>query len=122
MADIRELMEEAFDEIALDDRESIKSFVREAFTLEKTKELWVPVTCKHCARVGKYPVTIGIPDYKERAKAIESMLNQAKGKPKETVKVQVDVGVRQLAEMSLDDLAAEERAILTAHPELAEKT
>ena len=119
MADIRELMEEAFDEIAGDDEGAIKAFVREAFTLKKTKKYNRQVTCKDCGQSRMYQIEVEIPDYKERSKAIELLLNQAKGKPKETVKVQVDVGVRQVTEMSLAELEAEERAILQAHPELA---
>ena len=122
MADIRKLMETALDDLAADDPDSIKKFIREAFTLEKTKEVWAAIDCKHCRRTGKYKVTIQIPDYMERAKALSMLMNQAKGQPKETVKVTVDVGVRQVSEMSLAELEAEERALLSAHPELAQTT
>ena len=121
MADIRQLMEEAFDEIALDESESVKDFIREAFAIEKSREVWVAITCKHCERSGKYVTQVKIPDFKERSRAIDLLLNQAKGKPKETVKVSVEIGMKALQEMSLDDLEAEERAILQAHPELVER-
>ena len=122
MADIRKLMETAFDDLAADDPDSVKDFIREAFTLEKTKEVWAAIDCKHCRRTGKYKVTIQIPDYMERAKALSMLMNQAKGQPKETVKVTVDVGIRPVTEMSLAELEAEERALLSAHPELAQTT
>lgn len=122
MADIRKLMETAFDDLAADDPDSVKDFIREAFTLEKTKEVWAAIDCKHCRRTGKYKVIIQIPDYMERAKAVSTLMNQAKGQPKETVKVTVDVGVRPVSEMSLAELEAEERSLLSAHPELAQTT
>ena len=122
MADIRKLMETAFDDLAADDPDSVKDFIREAFTLEKTKEVWTAIDCKHCRRTGKYKITIQIPDYMERAKALSMLMNQAKGQPKETVKVTVDVGIRPVTEMSLAELEAEERALLSAHPELAQTT
>ena len=122
MADIRKLMESALDDLAADDPDSVRSFIREAFTLEKTKEVWVAIVCKHCRRTGKYKETIQIPDYTGQAKALSMLMNQAKGQPKETVKVTVDVGIRPVTEMSLAELEAEERALLSAHPELAQTT
>lgn len=119
MADMRQLMEDALDEIALDESQTVRDFVREAFTLTKTKELTLSIVCKHCHREGRYTNTVDIPDYKERTKAIEMLLNQAKGKPQETVKVRVEIGARALEEMTLAELDAEEQAILQAHPELA---
>ena len=53
MADIRKLMETAFDDLAADDPDSIKDFIREAFTLEKTKEVWAAIDCKHFLRTRK---------------------------------------------------------------------
>lgn len=120
MADMRQMLEEIVDEIADESRADIKDSLREAFTLKKKKTYNRQITCKDCGKSRMYPIEIEIPDLKSQMNAIQVALDQAKGKPKETVKVQVDVGVRQITEMSLAELEAEERAILQAHPELAE--
>lgn len=131
MADLRVLLEEVFDELAVDDKETIKQFVREAFTLERQREVWVPIEvtqtfkCK-CGKTTtrttkkKVSALVPIPDYRERARAIDLLLTQAKGKPRETVKHELNLGIRQLDELTLDELDAEEARLLAAHPELEE--
>src|SRR3990167_7240463 len=121
MADKRQMMEKIIEEIADESRDDIKDSLREAFTLKKKKTYNRQITCKDCGKSRMYPIEIEIPDLKSQMNAISLALDQAKGKPKETVKVSVEIGMKALQEMSLDDLEAEERAILQAHPELVEK-
>lgn len=121
MADMREVMAEIVDEIAHENRDAIKESLLEAFTLTLKKTYNRQITCKDCGQARMYPIEIEVPDLKSQTNAWQVALDQSKGKPKETVKVQVDVGVRQLTEMTLADLEAEEKAILNAHPELAER-
>lgn len=120
MADMRQVMEEIVDEIAHENRDAIKASLLEAFTLTRKKKYNRMITCKDCGQSRMYAIEIEVPDLKSQTKAWQTALDQSKGKPKETVKVQVDVGVRPVTEMSLAELEAEERAILEAHPELAE--
>ena len=118
---MRQVMEEIVDEIAHENRDAIKDSLREAFTRTLKKTYKRQITCKECGQARMYPIEIEVPDLKGQMIAWQVALDQSKGKPKETVKVQVDVGVRQWTEMTLAELDAAEQAILTAHPELAEQ-
>ena len=106
MSDLRHAINAALDEVAADEPEAIRSFVQEAFALEREKEVWAPVTCKHCRRSGKYVVQVKIPDYRERTKAIALLLDQAKGKPAETKRIEatVDLGLRDMKQLSTEEL------------------
>jgi len=114
MADLREVLDEALD----DHSDEIRNLVKEAFKYERDKEFWVTVTCKHCGRAGKYPVMIQLPDYKERVRALDLLMTQAKGKPKETVRHEGVIGLKAVESMSAAELEEEERLILEAHPQL----
>lgn len=114
MADLREVLDEALDAQS----ETIKNLVEEAFKYERRKDIWVSVVCKHCGKMARYPVTVELPDYKERVKALDLLMTQAKGKPKETVRHDVVISTTNVENMSLAELEAEERRILEAHPDL----
>ena len=119
MADMRQLIEQAFDELASDDAETVKNFVRDAFALEKEKSVFAEFTCKDCGKRQRHEIKVKIPDFKERAKAIDQLLTQAKGKPRETKQLDVRVGQFPASELTLAEIEAEERTILSQHPELA---
>ena len=114
MADLREVLDKALDEQS----EQIRKLVEEAFRYERSKEVWTTVVCKHCGKSGRYSITVDLPDYKERVKAIDLLLTQAKGKPRETVKHEGVIGIKSIIQMSPAELDEEERLILEAHPEL----
>jgi hypothetical protein len=65
----------------------------------------VYVTCRHCGKKTDAPV----PDVVSRAKALDILLNQAKGKPAQTVRHEHSgvVGLRPVSEMSLGEIDAE---------------
>jgi hypothetical protein len=114
MADLREVLDKVLDEQS----EEIKKLVQEAFKYEREREFWTLIVCKHCGKNGKYPVKVQLPDYKERVKALDLLMTQAKGKPKETVRHEGVIGLKNVSGMSMAELDEEEKLILEAHPEL----
>lgn len=79
---------------------------------DQTKDVYV--ACRACGVKTAAPV----PDVANIAKALDLLLTQAKGKPVEHKRIEVEVGIRSLDTMTLDQLNAEEAAILEQHPEL----
>jgi len=88
--------------------EAIKALIEDSLTAEKT--VWAEIVCKKCRRPGKYPVVI--PDIQARAKVLDIMATQGKGKPTETKKVDVEVRVRQVEAMTDAELEAEEARLV----------
>lgn len=88
--------------------ETIKSLIEESLAADKT--ISVEIFCKHCRRSGKYPVDI--PDIQARVKALDVLVNQAKGKPKETTQVDVNVQARSVEGMTLAELELEEARLV----------
>jgi hypothetical protein len=43
------------------------------------KQLWATISCKHCARAGRYEITV--PDNKVRLDAVQALLHEALGRP-----------------------------------------
>jgi hypothetical protein len=43
------------------------------------KNLWATINCKHCARAGRYEITV--PDNKVRLDAIQALLHESLGRP-----------------------------------------
>lgn len=88
--------------------EMLRDFIVEAFKLEKRRSEIVDVTCTHCRKAFTTRVSFATPDYRDRAKAVEMLLNRTKGRPKETVNVTQQLHVRTLEELeglTLEDLA-----------------
>lgn len=73
--DVRGLLDKALGE-SVDDA-VLKEII--AAALEAKKKPWAEITCKHCRKVGKYQVEIN--DAAAVMKALEIMMNQAKGRP-----------------------------------------
>jgi len=116
MTDLREVLDQALDEQS----EEIKKLVEQAFQQEKRREIWVTITCKGCGRMAKYPTVVDLPDYRERVRALDTLMTQAKGKPKETVKQEVTINLKPIHHMTMAELEEEEQRILEAHPELGQ--
>lgn len=104
--DLRERIDKILDAVP-DDK--IRELIDLALTSEK--DSWA--TCTNC----RHRIPIKIPDLGARAKMLEVLINQGKGKPKETVKK--EVVLRRVDEMSVNELDDEERRILADYPELA---
>jgi len=117
MGDLRDALQAALDEYA-DKPEKIQTLIAEAFELEKEKRVWHTFTCPECKTTKKQEVTVSVPDFRERAKALEILLNQAKGKPPERVAVTVDLAGRSLEQLSDEEL----RVLAAGHARPAELT
>jgi len=104
--DARAALERVFDSIPDLDRKW-RDLLEAAFAAEKQREMWVAVECKHCNRPGKYRVTIAIANWMERAKALTMLLEQAKGRPAETKKLELSVLAAQ-TRMELEAASEEE--------------
>ena len=115
MADLRDLLGQALDDI---EPEIIRKMVREALTYEKEKQTWVSIKCRSCGVPGRYPVIYTLPDHRERAKVLDILLNQAKGRPKETKRVEVETFSHNVYEMTLAELEVEEKRLLNSFPDL----
>ena len=96
MSDLRSRINEALYATA---KEKVTQLVDDLFDMKKPGRGW----CKQCG--GK--VAAEFPDYKGQAQALALLMDQGKGKPAETRKVDVTATVKKdLAEMSDDELAA----------------
>lgn len=89
-------------------------------SLRATKVVWVDITCKDksCGKTHRYPVTV--PNWTERAKVLDILVTQSKGKPAEAKPVVDDTEVKNVEAMTLAELEAEERRLLEQYPQLAE--
>lgn len=74
-ADVRALLDRALGESIND--VALREII--AASLEAKKKPWAEITCKHCRKVGKYQVEIN--DVAAVVKALEVLMNQAKGRP-----------------------------------------
>jgi hypothetical protein len=45
------------------------------------KQLWATVACKHCGRAGRYEITV--PDNKVRLDAVQAVLHESLGRPRQ---------------------------------------
>lgn len=111
MGDVRERLARFVDEIGDDE---LREFVREAFSHEREKRVYADVRCPKpgCGHRWSEEVRVPVPDYKERAKAVEMILNQGKGKPAEQRVVQVSVTARTIRDLEL--ASSEELAAIVA--------
>jgi hypothetical protein len=119
-------LNQALDQFVAEQPDALRDLVAGAFEQEKEKTAWVTSTCKHCKGKQREEVVVRIPDYQARARAIETLLNQAKGKPAERKTVTVDVthrGLEQLADDELRQLASGRAEVVDAEfrelPEVA---
>jgi hypothetical protein len=112
--DLRERIAASLDKLTDDEVEEI---VRTS--LEAEKVVWVDITCKdkNCGKTHRYPVTV--PNWMERAKVLDILVTQSKGKPAEAKQVVEDTAVKDVEGMTLAELEAEERRLLEAYPQLA---
>jgi hypothetical protein len=107
-ADARVSLEQVFDSIpGLDDK--WRSLILEAFDAERVREVSTAITCKCCGKERKYMVKVHLPNWADRAKALDMLLTQAKGKPVETKTIDLNLFAAQtrgeLEQMSDDELA-----------------
>lgn len=98
--DLRVRLASALDSVVED--KLLKELIVDA--LDATKPRYAEVACKHCSR--KQRVEVPVPDPVQRAKALEILVNQAKGTPKATSVLRVDVSARSLVELSDEQLGA----------------
>lgn len=94
--DARAALDRVLDSIPdLDDK--WRALVIEAFEAQKPREVWATFTCKNtkCGKKQKHAVVVQIPDFNARAKLLDILLNQAKGKPAETKRVDLTARVAQ---------------------------
>lgn len=98
MVDIRSRIEQALDGIA---DETVKALVEEAIT--STKQVRVDYTCPKCKK--RNIIYLPGPDPIARAKALEILANQGKGKPQESKKITVSVH-HTISQMTNEQLAA----------------
>lgn len=103
LIDLRELINSRLDVVAV---EKIDELIARAFEVEK--KAW-----GHCPNCNQ-SVQVSIPDVTACAKALGELANQGKGKPRETVRHEVNVS------MSLEEVRAAKLRLLEAHPELKE--
>lgn len=107
-SDARAALEQVFDSIPNLDRKW-RTLVEEAFAAEKVRDVSVGITCKCCGKYRRYVITVPLPDWSARVKALDLLLTQAKGKPAETKVVDLKVFAAktrdELARMSDDELA-----------------
>lgn len=71
--------------------------------------------CPHC----KKKVQVDYPDYKGQANLIGMLLDQAKGKPTERREIDITVGMKKIADMTLQELEIEEGELVRAIGEAA---
>lgn len=115
--DLRDRIAEALDAIP---DEQVRQLVADSLLAEKT--VFVTVTCKNpkCAKSYRYPVIV--PNLGERAKVLDILATQSKGKPAEAPKQPaVDTALIDVEGMSLAELEAEEARLLREFPELADR-
>lgn len=95
-----------------DDKE-LDDLLDAIFTAEKDAY----VACRKCGVKTPAPV----PDVVARAKALDLLLNQGKGKPAQTVRHEHSgtVGLKPISEMSLEEIDAELRGLPAPTPEAA---
>lgn len=112
MADARVLLEEVLDSTP-DLDAKYRDMINEAFAVERIREVSTAITCKCCGKERKYLVKVPLPNWADRAKAIDMLLTQAKGKPAETKKIDLNVlAVKTRAD--LEQLSDEELALIAA--------
>lgn len=112
--DLRERIAASLDKLTDDEVEEI---VRTS--LEAEKVVWVDITCKdkNCGKTHRYPVTV--PNWMERAKVLDILATQSKGKPAEAPKPpSEDTALQDVEAMTLAELEAEEHRLLSQYPEL----
>lgn len=112
---LRERIADVLD--AMTDAE-VKALVQESLKAEKV--VHVDIRCKNpkCAKNFRYPVVV--PNWMERAKVLDILATQSKGKPAEAPKPPAnDTAVQDVEAMTLAELEAEESRLLEAYPELA---
>ncbi len=89
--------------------EMIKAFIKESFDAKSEVSRMSQVKCPACKHEFSKRLTITLPNFQARAKAIEVLLNRVKGKPKETVKVEQTIKVstrEELESLSVEELFA----------------
>lgn len=95
----------------LDDQadDSLQDLVEAVFSA--TKDDWVTIACKDCGKHQRVPVPV--PDVVARAKALDLLTNQAKGKPAQTVRHQHEgtIGLRPVDALSISEIEAELAAV-----------
>jgi hypothetical protein len=112
MADLRNVINELLDTIAADNPQAIRELVESTLSSEKEREEWVTICCKECGETRRYSVRVKMPDFKERTKALQILLDQAKGKPAETLKLEGGLTIRaqnitnEIPDMSREQLNA----------------
>lgn len=119
--DARVTLADVFDSIpGLD--EKYRELIEGLFASEKIREVSTAITCKCCGKERKYLVAVAMPNYMDRAKALDVLLTQAKGKPAETKTIDLNLTAvktrDELAEMSDEQLAL----IAAVKPERKELT
>lgn len=112
MSDARLALEQVFDSTpGLDDK--WRKLIDEAFAAERIREVSTAITCKCCGKERKYLVKVPLPNWSDRAKALDMLLTQAKGKPAETKKIDLNVLAVQ-TRADLEQLSDEELALVAA--------
>lgn len=113
--DLRERLAAALDDLT--DKE-VQELARDSLKAEKV--VWVDITCKNddCGKTYRYPVRV--PNWMERAKVLDIVMTQSKGKPGEAAKPVADTAVKDVEGMTLAELEAEEARLLREFPELAD--
>lgn len=96
--------------------EKFRGLIEEAFTVERMREVSVPITCKECGEQRKYVVQVPLPDISARIKGIDLLLTQAKGKPAETKVVDLNITAAQTRE-ELEAMSDEQLALVAANPQ-----
>lgn len=108
--DARVALEQVFDSIP-DLPGKWRALILEAFESEKVREVSVAITCKACNEERKYLVPVHLPNWADRAKAIDMLLTQAKGKPAETKTIDLNVMAAQ-TRAELEGMSDEQLAVI----------
>lgn len=112
MADIRGRLERLLDDESLVSEEKLGKLVDEAFSYSRTRRVWHTFTCRSCSQKQRLEVEVEVPDWPARKQVVAMLIDQAKGKPSETRKVEASVAVSRVEE--LEGLSDEELARLAA--------
>lgn len=83
-SDLREKLNSSLDSVP---REDVDALVERITSMTKLKWGMAEVACKKCGTTTKTRVQIDSPDYRAQADAVSKLLDQAKGKPKESAGV-----------------------------------
>lgn len=114
--DLRERIANVLDEMT--DAE-VRELVRDSLKAEKV--VYVDITCKNddCGKTYRYPVRV--PNWMERAKVLDILATQSKGKPAEAPKALAgETAAKNVEGMTFAELEAEEQRLLSQYPELAD--